>query len=85
MLYIVPNVHQLIQIISLYYISGDPISQNIAKITTFGLEMSSPRPLKLPQKWSKLSADASNVACNKSINIFLTFGISECSSTLKQI
>ena len=51
MLYIVPNVYQLIQIISLYYISGDPISRNIAKITTFGLEMSCPKPLKLLQKW----------------------------------
>ena len=47
MLYIVPNVYQLIQIISLYYISGDPISHNIAKITTFRLETSCPRQLKL--------------------------------------
>ena len=58
MLYIVPNVYQLIQIISLYYISGDPISQNIAKITTFGLEMSCQKPLKLLHKWYILKKNA---------------------------
>ena len=47
MLYLVPNVHQLIQITSLYDISGDLILHNIAKNTTFGLKMRDPRPYKL--------------------------------------
>jgi len=50
MLYILPNVHQLIQITSLYYISGDPIIHNIAKIATIVLKMGCPKQIKLLQK-----------------------------------
>lgn len=44
--------------ITILHIRG-PILHYIPKITTFRLEMSNLRPLKLLQKWSKLSADAS--------------------------
>ena len=47
MLYILLNVQWLIQIITLNYISGDPILHYIAKIATFRLEICSPKPPKL--------------------------------------
>ena len=50
MLYILPNVHQLTQITSLYNISGDPIIHNIAKIATIVLKMGCPKQIKLLQK-----------------------------------
>ena len=54
MLFQVPNVDNLILIISLYDILGDPILLNIVKITNFGAKLG----LIGPQKQSWLWGDA---------------------------